>query len=76
MTPDDILDQLDFTDEGIVWADGGLEQVATWAREAPQKGDLEVMTRSWQKKSKRRKDRKFWLPKDSGFTIEVDRPCK
>ena len=27
MTPDDILDQLDFTDEGIVWADGGLEQV-------------------------------------------------
>jgi len=42
----------------------------------PTKGDLVVMTRAWQKKSKRRKDRKFWLPKNkTGFTIEVERPC-
>ena len=42
----------------------------------PQTKDLVVMTRSWQKKSQRRKDRKFWLPKDKmGFTLEVERPC-
>ncbi len=41
----------------------------------PQRDDLVVMTRAWQKKKRRREDRKFWLPNNAGFTIEIERPC-
>jgi hypothetical protein len=39
-TPEKILDQLIFDDEGFGWAEGGLEQVVKWGHEAPKRGDV------------------------------------
>jgi len=39
-TPEEILNQLVFDEEGIGWAEGGLEQVVKWGHDAPTSGNV------------------------------------